>query len=166
MIRELGICALALVTVTIPLRAGSMPHAGTDKQTIKVWTNEDLEKLHHPGLISIVGQVNPDTPDFQPVPEEYVQTNDPAWYADQAAKLNDELEYWQEQLRQYQQAINDTRSLRESTGGVDLNGGFAITPEAGIDFLQQRVDDVEARLDNLADLARRNDIDPGTLRGQ
>ena len=166
MLREFCICGLALVTFALPLRAGSAPHAGTDKQTIKVWTNDDLERLHHAGLISIVGQVNQDATDSQSVPEEYVQTNDPAWYADQAARLNDELQYWQEQLRQYQQAIDDTRDLRESTGGIDLNAGSAITPEAGLDFLQQRINDVEARLDSLADLARRNDIDPGTLRGQ
>src|SRR5207244_1959182 len=30
----------------IPLRAANRPHAGTDSQTIKVWTNDDLEKLH------------------------------------------------------------------------------------------------------------------------
>jgi hypothetical protein len=81
--------------------------------------------------------------------------------------LRDELEYRQSQLRQYQQAIDDARNLRESTGGIDLVGeDFAITPEAGIEILQQRVREEQEKLDDLEDLARRNDIEPGTLRGQ
>ena len=76
-------------------------------------------------------------------------------------------EYRQAQLREYQQALDDARSLRESTGGINLVGeDFAVTPEAGIEILQQRVNEAQAELDDLEDLARRNDIEPGTLRGQ
>lgn len=54
-----------------------------------------------------------------------------------------------------------------STGGIDLVGeDFAITPEAGIEILQQRITDAEARLNDLEDLAHRNDIEPGALRGR
>jgi hypothetical protein len=53
------------------------------------------------------------------------------------------------------------------TGGVDLDeGDTAITPESGIEILQQRVNEAQAELNALEDLARRNDIPPGTLRGQ
>ena len=169
MIRHLCICScLALVTATIPLRAANRPHAGADSQTIKVWTNDDLEKLHHPGLISIVGQIDQEKPKPAPSLAGYVKTQDPEWYAAQAANLRDKLEYRQAQLREYQQALDDARSLRESTsGGIDLVGeDFVITPEAGIEILQQRVREEQARLDDLEDLARRNDIEPGTLRGQ
>jgi hypothetical protein len=51
------------------------------------------------------------------------------------------------------------------TGGINLDGGdIGITPEAGIEILEQRVMEEQARLDALEDLARRNDIEPGTLR--
>jgi FtsP/CotA-like multicopper oxidase with cupredoxin domain len=43
-----GFCP-ALITAAIPLRAANKPHAGEASQTIKVWTNDDLEKLRHPG---------------------------------------------------------------------------------------------------------------------
>jgi hypothetical protein len=181
MIRQLsvGIC-LALVTAAIPLRAANRPHAGTDSQNPVVWTNDDLKKLHRPGLISIVGPMNEEqpAPKSAPVPYEetsvpesstapYVETQDPEWYAEQAANRRDELEYRQAQLREYRQALDDARSLKETTGGINLAGeDFAITPEDGIEILQQRVREAQEKFDDLEDLARRNDIEPGTLRGQ
>jgi hypothetical protein len=158
---------LGLISVAIPLRATNRPHAGVDRQTKVVWTNDDLDKLHGLGLISIVGREDDERPTSTPQPGPYEKTQDPDWYAAQAAKLRDELEYRQAQLREYRQALDDARSLRESTGGVDLVGeDFAITPEAGIEILQQRVEEAQAKFDDLEDLARRNDIPPGKLRGQ
>jgi len=159
--------SVTLSTLAIPLRAANRPHAGTDSQKIKVWTNDDLEKLHAAGLISIVGQVDEGMSVSDSAPRDYEVTRDPQWYAEQAARLRDELEYRQAQLRQYRQALDDARSLKESTGGINLVGeDFAVTPEAGIEILQQRVNEAQAELDDLEDLARRNDIEPGTLRGQ
>ena len=168
MIRQLCISVcLALVSAAIPLRAANRPHAGTDSQTIKVWTNDDLEKLHAAGLISIVGQVDEGTSVSESAPRDYEVTQDPQWYAEQAARLRHELEYRQAQLREYRQALDDARSLTQSTGGINLVGeDFAVTPEAGIEILQQRVNEAQAELDDLEDLARRNHIEPGTLRGQ
>ncbi len=168
MIRQLcvGFC-LALVTAAIPLRAANRPHAGTESQNPVVWTNDDLEKLHSLGLISIVGRIDEERPTSASVLAPYVKTQDPEWYAEQAAKLRDELEYRQAQLREYRRALEDARSLRETTGGINLDSGdIGITPEAGIEILQQRVMEKQAKLDDLEDLARRNDIEPGTLRGQ
>jgi hypothetical protein len=168
MIRQLciGIC-LALASAAIPSRAANRPHAGTDSQNIKVWTNDDLEKLHDVGLISIVGQMDEERSVPESAPKDYEPTQDPEWYADQAARLFHELEDRQVQLREYRQALDDARTLKESTGGIDLVGeDFAITPEAGIEILQQRVSETQSELDALGDLARRNDIPPGTLRGE
>ena len=95
-----------------------------------------------------------------------MRTQDPAWYAEQAAKLRDELERRRAQLGEYRQALEDARSLRKTTGGVNLDeGDIGITPEAAIEILQQRVSETQTELDALEDLARRNDIPPGTLRG-
>ncbi len=96
-----------------------------------------------------------------------MKTQDPGWYAEQAAKLRDELERRRAQLGGYRQALEDARSLRKTTGGIDLEGGdIGITPEAGIEILQERLSETQTQLDVLEDLARRNDIPPGTLRGQ
>jgi hypothetical protein len=65
----------------------------------------------------------------------------------------------------YHQAIEDAQSLKTVTGGINLDGDdIGITPEAGIEILKQRVIEAQTRLDDLEDLARRNDIEPGTLR--
>jgi|SRR6267378_1305407 len=169
MIRHLCTCVcLALVSAAIPLRAANRPHAGTDSQTPVVWTNDDLEKLRDvPGLISIVGQIDEETPAPESEPGPYVETQDPEWYAGQAANLRDELEFRQAQLHEYLQAIEDARSLKNTRGGVNLaEGDIAITLEDGIEILQQRVVEVQADFDDLEDLARRNEIPPGRLRGQ
>jgi hypothetical protein len=159
--------SLGLSTLAIPLRAANKPRAGADSHNPMVWTDDDLEKLRPLGLISIVGQVDAERSTLESAPRNHEASQDPEWYAQEAARLRDELEYRQAQLRDYRQALDDARSLRETTGGVDLVGeDFAITPEAGIEILQQRVTETQAMLDDLQDLARRNEIEPGTLRGQ
>jgi hypothetical protein len=159
--------ALGLVAIVVPLGAAVQPLAKTDRQPVKVWTNDDLKKLHDRGLISIVGQPDEEKPKAIDVPRPYVETEDPEWYAAQAAQLNDELEYRKTQLCKYQQAIEDARSLRKTTGSVDLDeGDFAYSPEAGVEILKRHMDEVQMEIQELEDLARRNDIPPGVLRGQ
>jgi hypothetical protein len=159
--------SVSLSTMAIPLRAANKPRAGTDSQRTVVWTNDDLERLHVPGLICIVGRMSEETSKPASLPKPYVKTQDPEWYAEQAAKLRDELERRRAQLGGYRQALEDARSLRKTTGGINLDeGDIGITPEAGIEILQQRVEKAQAEFDDLEDLARRNDIPPGTLRGQ
>jgi hypothetical protein len=159
--------SMTLSTLAIPLRAANKPRAGTDRRNPVVWTNDDLEKVHSLGLISIVGRLGEEPPASASAPAPYVETQDPEWYAEQAAQLRDELERRRAQLHEYQKALEDARSLRETTGGINVDeGDIGITPEAGIEFLQQRLNEAQAQFDVLEDLARRNDIPPGTLRGQ
>jgi hypothetical protein len=159
--------SLALLSLTIPLRAANKPPVKTDRQAPVVWTNDDLERLHALGLICIVGRMDEETPKSASLPQPYVKTQDPEWYAAQAAKLRDELEQRQAQLREYRLALDDARSLKETTGGISFDDGdIGITPEAGIEILEQRMNEAQTELDALEDLAHRNAIAPGTLRGQ
>jgi hypothetical protein len=158
---------LGLVSLAIPLRAASRPHAGSDSHNTVVWTNDDLERLHALGLISVVGRGNEETPRSASLPPPYVKTQDPRWYAEQAARLRDELERRRAQLGGYRQAIEDARSLKSTTGSINLEErDMGMTTQAGIEILQQHVSETQTELDALEDLARRNDIPPGTLRGQ
>jgi hypothetical protein len=160
--------SVTLSTLAIPLRAANKPHAGKMETTAVVWTNGDLKRLGSQGLISVVGQPNTmedATPAALPLP--YVETQDPEWYAKQAAKLRDEFELRRAQLNEYRQALEDAQSLRQTTGGINLDeGDVGITPEAGIEILQQRLNETQTGLDALEDVARRHDVPPGTLRGQ
>ena len=159
--------SLALLSLAIPLRAANKPPVRTDRQAPVVWTNDDLERLHALGLICIAGRMNEETPNSATLPQPYLKTRDPEWYAEQATKLRDELEQRQAQLREYRLALDDARSLRETTGGISFDdGNIGIIPEACIEILQQGVMEEQARLDELEDLARLDDIEPGTLRGQ
>jgi len=159
--------SMTLSTLAIPMRAANKPRAGTDSRSPVVWTNDNLEQLHSLGLISIVGRTDEEQLTSASAPAPYVKTQDPVWYAEQAAQLRDELERRRAQLHEYQKALEDTRSLRETTGGINADeGDMGITPEAGIEFLQQRANETQTELDALEELARRNDIPPGTLRGE
>jgi len=159
--------SLTLFFLTIPLRAAHGQQVEADHQRSHVWTNEDLEKLHGLGLISIVGQLGEDSSTQPSAPEPYVETQDPEWYAEQAAGLREELENREAQLSDFERAIDDVRSLRQTTGGISFDYGSAgITPEDAIENLQEGVDETQADLDELEDLARINGISPGVLRGQ
>jgi hypothetical protein len=158
---------MTLSTLAIPLRAAKKPRAGTDSRNAMAWTNDDLASLHLRGLICIVGRTNEEAPKSASAPASYAETQNPVWYAEQAAKLRDELERRKAQLGGYRQAIEDARNLKTMAGGINLDeGDIGITPEAGIEILQERVNETQSELDALEDLGRRNDILPGTLRGQ
>jgi len=163
-----AVATLGLASVAIPLRAATAPRAGLGAQTAFVWTDDDLEKLHGPGMISIVGRMEEEataTSASASASGPYVKSQDPDWYSVEAAKLRDQLERRQAELGGYRQALDDVRSLRETSGGVNLvEGDVGITPQSGIEILQQRVYETQAKLDALEDLARRNGIPPGALR--
>jgi hypothetical protein len=159
--------SMTLSTLAIPLRAANKPRAGKTERATVLWTNEDLEKLSGLGLISVVGQAPEEATAAAAAPSPYLETQDPEWYAEQASKLRAELERREARLQEYRQALDDVRSLKTMTGGINLDGGdIGITPEAGIEILQRRVYEIQSELDDLEDLARHNDIPPGTLRGQ
>ena len=158
--------ALALLSAVIPLHAADRPHAGADSRNTVVWSNDELERLHTLDLICIVGPVNEEQPKPVTEPQSYVKFQDPNWYAAQAAGLRDELKRRRAELARYSQAIEDARSLKTMSGGINLDDGdIAMTPQAGIEILEQRVSETETELDALQELARRNGISPGTLRG-
>jgi hypothetical protein len=145
--------SMSLSTLAIPLRATNKPRAGKMEKTDVVWTNDQPAPAEDATATA--------------APPAYVKTQDPEWYAERATKLRDELERRQAGLREYRQALDDARSLSEMSGGINLDeGNVGITPEAGIELLQRRVQEAQTELDELEDLARRHDIQPGALRGQ
>jgi hypothetical protein len=143
----------------------------------KVWTNEDLDKLREQGNISIV----PMTEAAPPAPPEaiapppaaaagsaefvpYDRFQDPAWYAEQAFALHQELDVRKYRLWRYEEGI-ELAKQRITQPGIDFFGGdIGLTLEGGVQNLLTEVRDVEIRLDDLRELARHNGILPGDLR--
>jgi len=149
------------------------PAQGDQKLTKKVWTNDDMDQLRARGLISIVGQ-EPAQPAAQ-APAQQAETtfpvyasrlDDPSWYADQAALLQDELDQRAAALQQEQEALALANEERITQPGVAMDmPSIGVTPEAAIALLQAQVNDIQDQLDELSDLARQHDIPPGVLRG-
>ncbi len=87
------------------------------------------------------------------------------WYVEKAAELQAELDAAEAALSQAQLAVAQASS-RIAQPGVNLTQpNLGITPQAGIQILAARVRELQGQLDDLADLARQNDIPPGLLRG-
>jgi hypothetical protein len=131
-----------------------------------VWTNADIAKLAMENNISLVGPepVTPSNPAAPSPPPSYSE-NKARGLAERAAHLHRELHLRKDKLRRYLEGIDSAKSLRETEPGVNFYmGNVGITVDSGREILESKVREVEAELDNLADLARRNDTPPGVLR--
>lgn len=148
------------------------PAQSDQKQPKKVWTNDDMDQLRARGLISIVGQ-EAAQPAAQAPPEQAETTfpvyesrlDDPAWYVDQAAALQDQLDQRIAALQQEQEALALAKDRVTQPGVAIDKPSIGVTPETAIALLQAQVSDVQNQLDELSDLARQHDIPPGVLRG-
>jgi hypothetical protein len=100
---------ISLALLPLAARAANKPHAAAESQTIKVWTNDDLEKLRTAGRISIIGPLNQEKPASESAPQRYEATQNPHWYAEQASGLRDELECRQLQLREYRKKLENAQ---------------------------------------------------------
>jgi hypothetical protein len=167
------LAAVLALLITCTAQAAEKPRPAPDNQNQpkKVWTNEDMDQLRARGLISITGQ-EPAAPAAQ-APATSAETtfpiyesrlDDPAWYADQAAKLQAELDKRMADLQQQQEALTLAKD-RVTEPGLALDKDNAgVTPAAGLAILQEQVLEVQNQLDELSDLARQHDIPPGVLR--
>jgi hypothetical protein len=92
------------------------------------------------------------------------KTEDPGWYADQAAMLQAELDKREAALRNAQASLALVKERMTQPGIAMDQGNPGVTPESGIAILEAQVREVQDRLDELSSLARQNDIPPGDLR--
>ncbi len=169
------LAAFLVLAISFPALAAKKPQPaqGTQNQPKKVWTNEDMDQLRARGLISIVGpEVNeaaaPATPTTTAPTEAAFpvynsRLEDPQWYAEQAAKLQAELDERQAALHEQQMALAQAAD-RITQPGVALDKtSVGVTPDSGLAILQAQVEEVQSELDELSDLARQNSIPPGVL---
>jgi len=148
------------------------PQQGSQNQPKKVWTNEDMGQLRARGLISVVGQ-EPAQATTQAAAAPAAETfsayasalDDPSWYSSEAADLQAELDRREAALRQQLEAIARAKDRITQPGLALDKDNAGVTPAAGVANLQAQVQEVRNMLDELSDLARQHDIDPGVLRG-
>jgi hypothetical protein len=147
------------------------PAQGNQNQPKKVWTNDDMDQLRSRGLISIVGEEAPAPATQAPAappettfPVYSSRLDDPAWYADQVAGLQADLDKREAALREQQVAIAQAADRITQPGLALDKDGAGVTPAAGLANLQAQVQEIQQQLDELSDLARQHDIPAGVLR--
>jgi hypothetical protein len=169
-----ALAAVLALAVAFPTHAAEKPRTvqANQNQPKKIWTNDDLDQLHWRGLISIVGQepneaATPSaaSPSETPAPVYNSQLEDPTWYAQKSADLQEELDKRQAALREQQTALANAVNGVTQPGVAMDQPNAGVTPEAGLANLAAQVQEVQNQLDELSDLARKNGIEPGVLRG-
>jgi hypothetical protein len=171
------LAAILVLAISFPSLAAEKPRPaqGAQNQPKKIWTNEDMGQLRARGLISIVGPaVNEAAPPATPAaaapaepafPVYSSKLVDPEWYAEQAAKLQAELDEREAALQEQRTALAQAAD-RITQPGIALDKNNAgITPDSGLAILEAQVGEVQSELDELSDLARQNNIPPVVIRG-
>ena len=162
------LATILALAIAFPSRAAEKPRPAQANQNQKVWTNDDMDRLHTQGLITTFGP-SPETtaqaPPASPEPATFTpRTEDPTWYAEQSAILQTELDIRLAALRDAQTNLAQTADRITQSGIAMDKNNPGITPEAGIAVLEAQVLEVQSQLDELSDLARQNNIPPGDLR--
>ena len=162
------LAAVLALTFALPLHAAQNPIPAQAAKTKKVWTNEEMDQLRARGLIStfnVATETAAQTPVAPSEPATFTaRTEDPTWYAEQAAILQAELDKREAALREAQMAIAQAAEGITQPGVAMDKSNPGVTPEAGIDILKAQAREVQTQLDELGDLARQNNIPPGVLR--
>jgi hypothetical protein len=165
---HLPLAVLLALAFASPSHAAQKPRPAQAGQTKKVWTNDDMDQLRARGLISTFSQTPKTTAQAPEAASEPAtlesRTQDPTWYAEQAAILQAELDRREAALREAQANLAQaTKGITQP--GVDMaEGNVGVTPEAGIDILKAQLQEVQNQFDELSNLARQNNIPPGVLR--
>jgi hypothetical protein len=167
-IYPLPLAAILALAIAFPSHAAQNPNPAQAAKTKKVWTDDDMDQLRARGLIStfnLAPETATQTPGAQPEPAAFTQaTEDPAWYAQQAAILQAELDKREAALREAQANIAQAAAGITQPGVSMDKGNVGVTPEAGIAILEAQAREVQTQLDDLSNLARQNNIPPGVLR--
>lgn len=162
------LAAILALALAIPSHAAQNPNPAQAGKTKKVWTDDDMDQLRARGLIStfnVTTETTAPAPAPQSEPATFTtRTEDPAWYAEQAAILQAELDKREAALREAQTNLAQAAAGITQPGIDTGKGNVGVTPEAGIAILEAQAREVQSQLDELNELARQNNIPPGVLR--
>jgi hypothetical protein len=150
------------------LKISTSPRLDAAEQ--KIWTNDDIPLLRQSAPISIIGERSAVQANVGEAPsteaaaanQPYVKELDPRWYAEQRHALQAQIDADQEQIREVQEIRQTGDGI---TGAIPLDKEApGLSPEATVEILQDEVAQLEAQIDDLQDLARRNGMDPAVVR--
>jgi hypothetical protein len=167
-IHPFPLTAILALAFAFPSHAAQTPRSAQAAKTKKVWTDDDMDQLRSRGLIStfnVTTETTAPAPASQSEPATFTpRTEDPAWYAEQAAILQAELDKREAALREAQTSLAQAAEGITQPGVAMHKSNVGVTPQAGIAILEAQAREVQTQLDDLGNLARQNNIPPGVLR--
>ncbi|HYL64902.1 MAG TPA: hypothetical protein VE077_19985 [Candidatus Methylomirabilis sp.] len=143
-----------------PPQAAAAPAQTTDaKKPRKVWTNDDLANVGGQSFPAKKAKDTPGTSSSSGAPDpQYV------------ASAKKQLEKLQGQLRDTEQQLSDLKDFvagkqPTTSGGYEFNKGYNHVPvDQQITNLQGKKKEIQAKIDDLLDEARKKGVEPGQLR--
>ncbi len=150
--------------------ASEKDQATEKKKPKKVWTNEEISSVK--GTISVVGDSSSSGPakdSRQSQAAEAVAKSEDAARGRQLANYRNQILGLRNPQEAIDKKIAELRNFKaensSSSGGIDIRHGYSMTPVADqIAQLEDKKKQIQAKIDNLEDEARKNGIEPGELR--
>lgn len=149
-----------------PPSAGQPATQPEKKPPKKVWTNDDIGSIG--GAISVVGNPAPSKSD-----PDRKKSGDSGASTDlrrrQIANYRNQIRQFQSQMEVIDARIAQLRNFKgENTspsGGINIDQDYNMVPlEDQVKQLEEQRKQLQKRIDDLEDDARKNGIDPGDLR--
>jgi hypothetical protein len=141
-------------------QAAPLPNA----KPSKVWTNDEIGALRSGGGVSVVGDHAPQKVSAASTKTKgYSQEKDPAWYRNQLQPLQAEIEKLDAQIEKTKAFLNGEK-VNDQLSSTHAYYGVAGNPQDQLEKLEAKRDKDVAKLNDLLDRARYNDIPPGALR--
>lgn len=156
---------LALSLAAAPAQTSSAQKP-PEKKAKKVWTNDDLDSLRagprggggSASAGASAAEEEKPAGKEKPVPRE----KDSKMYREKLAPLRAQLEQVDAQIKQVRDQL--TNPVKGSNA-VDLSHTSAIMrPEAALSQLEQKRREIQQKIDDLEEEARRNGVSPGDIR--
>lgn len=138
------------------------PSTPTAPQEKKVWTNDDLEKLHgRPDIGEFNGPKakGPERPRWNS--SQYSNAGYAGWYRGQLENLRRQLASIDQQISQYRNALDGKQVSTATFGRYYMKG---TDWEAELKRLEKQRADVQKQIDDVEDQARKNNVSPGDIR--
>jgi hypothetical protein len=151
-----------------PAPAKATTSAPEKKKTKKVWTNDDVSSI--PGSVSVVGDASKsDSPGSQ-------QKNPAAAGSGTEDVRQKQIDGYKDQIRQLQEQIDATdKSIAQlknfkgennsPSGGINMKQGYNMVPvEDQVKQLEDKKKQMQTKIEDVENEARKNGIDSGDLR--
>jgi hypothetical protein len=134
----------------------------TKAKPAKVWTNDDLNTLHAGRGVSVVGK-NAPTGSASSSAKSPPWEKDPAWYRRQLQPLQAEISQLDGQIAKTKAFLSGDK-IEDSAAPYRAYYGLPGNPQDQLKKLEAKRESDAEKLNDLLDLARHNNIEPGALR--